>query len=68
MTERPLQGAQTVLDLLGGYAFARLRRTLAAASCLSKGIVKFPIGEKSSVESDLGTVELKLPMTVEIGP
>ena len=35
---------------------------------LSKGIVKLPIGEKSSVGRDLGTVELKLQMTVEIGP
>ncbi len=32
----------------------------------AKGIVKLPIGEKSSVGSDLGTVELKLQSTVEI--
>ncbi len=29
----------------------------------AKGIVKLPIGEKSSVGSDLGTVELKLQST-----
>ena len=34
----------------------------------AKGIVKLPIGEKSSVGSDLGTVELKLQSTVEIDP
>ncbi len=34
----------------------------------AKGIVKLPVGEKSSVGSDLGTVELKLQSTVEIGP
>ena len=34
----------------------------------AKGIVKLPIGEKSSVGSDLGTVELKLHSTVEIDP
>jgi hypothetical protein len=34
----------------------------------AKGIVKLPVGEKSSVGSDLGTVELKLQSTVEIDP
>ena len=34
----------------------------------AKGIVKLPIGEKSSVGSDLGTVELKLQSTVKIDP
>ncbi len=34
----------------------------------AKGIVKLPIGQKSSVGSDLGTVELKLQPTVEIQP
>ena len=34
----------------------------------AKDIVKLPIGEKSSVGSDLGTVELKLQSTVEIDP
>ena len=34
----------------------------------AKGIVKLPVGEKSSVGSDLGTVELKLHSTVEIDP
>ena len=34
----------------------------------AKGIVKLPIGEKSSLGSDLGTVELKLQSTVEIDP
>ena len=34
----------------------------------AKGIVKLPIGEKSSVGSDLGTVELKLQATVKIQP
>ncbi len=34
----------------------------------AKGIVKLPIREKSSVGSDLGTVELKLQTTVEIDP
>ena len=34
----------------------------------AKGIVKHPIGEKSSVGSDLGIVELKLHSTVEIDP
>ena len=34
----------------------------------AKGILKLPIGEKSSVGSDLGTVELKLQATVEIQP
>jgi len=34
----------------------------------AKGIVKLPIGQKSSVGSDLGTVELKLQSTVEIDP
>ena len=42
-------------------------------SCLgnlgpAKGMVKFPVGEKSSVGSDLGTVELQLQSTVEIDP
>ena len=32
------------------------------------GIVKLPIGEKSSVGSDLGTVELKLQSTGETDP
>ncbi len=34
----------------------------------AKGIVKLPVGEKSSVGSDFGTVELKLQSTVEIDP
>jgi hypothetical protein len=34
----------------------------------TKGIVKLPVGEKSSVGNDLGTVELKLQSTVEIDP
>ena len=34
----------------------------------AKGIVKLPIGEKSSGGSDLGTVELMLHSTVEIDP
>ncbi len=34
----------------------------------AKGIVELPIGEKSSVGSDLGTVELKLQAAVEIDP
>jgi len=34
----------------------------------AKGIVKLPIGEKSSGGSDLGTVEFKLHSTVEIDP
>ena len=34
----------------------------------AKGIVKLPIGEKSSVGSDLGTVEFKLEAAVEIDP
>ena len=34
----------------------------------AKGIVKLPIGEKSSVGSDLGTVELKLQAAVEYEP
>ena len=34
----------------------------------AKGIVKLPIGEKSSVGSDLGTVELKLQAAVKIEP
>ncbi len=34
----------------------------------AKGIVKLPVGEKSSVGSDLGTVELKLQSMVEFDP
>ena len=34
----------------------------------AKGIVKLPIGEKSSVGSDLGTTEFELEATVEIDP
>jgi hypothetical protein len=34
----------------------------------AKGFVQLPIGEKSSVGSDFGTVELKLQPTVEIDP
>jgi hypothetical protein len=34
----------------------------------AKGIVKLPVGEKSSVGSDLGTVELKLQSTVKTQP
>jgi len=34
----------------------------------AKGIVKLPVGEKSSVGSDFGTVELKLQATIEIDP
>jgi hypothetical protein len=34
----------------------------------AKGIVKLPIRDKSSVGSDLGTVELKLQTAVEIDP
>ena len=34
----------------------------------AKGIVKLPVGEKSSVGSDLGTTEFELEATVEIDP
>ncbi len=34
----------------------------------AKSIVQLPVGEKSSVRSDLGTVELKLQSMVEIDP
>ena len=34
----------------------------------AKGIVKLPVGEKSSVGSDLGTMEFELEATVEIDP
>ncbi len=34
----------------------------------AKGIVKLPVGDKPSVGSDFGTVELKLQSTVEIDP
>ena len=34
----------------------------------AKRVVKLPIGEKSGVGSDLGTVELKLHLTVKIEP
>ncbi len=34
----------------------------------AKSIVKLAVGEKASVGSDLGTVELKLQSTVEIDP
>jgi hypothetical protein len=34
----------------------------------AKRVVKLPIGEKSGVGSDLGTVELKLHLTVKIDP
>jgi hypothetical protein len=40
----------------------------AKFSSLAKGIVKLPVGEKSSVGSDPGTVELKLQAAVEIDP
>ena len=50
-----------------------LAGTAVVEKCLgnlgqAKGMVKFPVGEKSSVGSDLGTVELQLQSTVEIDP
>jgi len=56
--------------VLGLFALMPFKWYLKAVGNLgqAKGIVKLPIGEKSSVGSDLGTVELKLHSTVEINP
>ncbi len=34
----------------------------------AKGIVKFPVGQKSGIRSDLGTVKFQLEAAVEIDP
>ncbi len=62
MAERPSLSAQTVLDLLGGYAFARLRRYFAAASCLSSS----PAITASLIVSSVG-INLSVSPTSMVG-